>query len=1093
MMKKMAQGPRCGRDISPLLASFLLLLLMALPVDLAAQTPAACQTTYTTPTLILDCSHFSDVLGSSQPEQRFFRVFLPPDYNQATDAQGNPRLYPVLYFFHGWAERYNRTSSEVGNYDTGDSRYGTDTLANYVGTHMNLIVVKWDGVNPGAKDSLRPYNIGPVETHRQFPLYYPELVRHIDSTFRTIANREHRGISGVSMGGFMSFWVSGKYPHLVGSASSFMPSPEFFAGPLAFPTEYLHIPMHRNYEGLYTRLITGSADFIRWYHRHINATWDFARKDPARTVHEVEDFPSSHGTPGIAKTLDFHMNAFSDPLPKPAVWHHADIYPDFDIWGYSVSSNRQRPGFTVLENVSFTGFRSSVREWLPDGKLLPSVTLAITTDAAYDPGRNYQITVINLETGTLSDQYERQAAADGRITLKPLSGDRLEVGIHPAAAPTFIVTVTGWRLSEGTLPTNDGTELRLKLKFLNKGTQPATGLTAQVTSPNSEVRIVQGSLGVPSLESGQAAEAVDDLVLSATQGSSRMEMVKLHVTIGGVAIPLDLPVFPTDPAPTDLVINDGATVSMWEHATSTAPKAMGAGNRDGKADPGETISLLLPDGAGYRAGEMFTFDSCVDRSTSNPSGGYLRWRLSDSWGNYDNGGASVKYSLPILISTSCPEGHAITFFVRYQLPNRPEHILKEGVVTVPVTGSDSTPPQPVVARVNGEVLQVDLREGSAVETATAFFHKEPDITLTVPLADDGVYPDLAAGDSVFSGSLRNASAGTYTLDVSAQDSLGNSGTIRVSGTFQLESGAPPPPPPDTTSPTVSLTSPSAGATFAGTVTVAASATDNVGVVGVQFRLDGAILGVEDTVAPYSVSWNTTTASNGLHSVTAVARDAAGNTATSAAVSVTVDNAPPVLSGVSAGGLTASAATISWTTDEASDSQVEYGLTSAYGQVTALASALVSSHSVGLSGLSANTVHHYRVKSRDAVGNLAVSGDFTFTTAAPADTTPPTVTINQARAQADPTRTSPINFTVVFSEPVSGFGTGDVTVTGTAPGTKTATVTGSGTTYNVAVSGMTGSGTVIATIAAGRATDAAGNANTASSSTDNTVTYQKRKK
>jgi len=72
--------------------------------------------------------------------------------------------------------------------------------------------------------------------------------------------------------------------------------------------------------------------------------------------------------------------------------------------------------------------------------------------------------------------------------------------------------------------------------------------------------------------------------------------------------------------------------------------------------------------------------------------------------------------------------------------------------------------------------------------------------------------------------------------------------------------------------------------------------------------------------------------------------------------------------------------------------------------------------------------------------------------------------------------------------VTGFATGDVTVAGTAPGIKTATVTGSGTTYNVAVSGMTGSGTVIATIAAGRANDAAGNLNTASTSTDNTVTY-----
>ncbi|WP_374688944.1 ExeM/NucH family extracellular endonuclease [Promineifilum sp.] len=106
---------------------------------------------------------------------------------------------------------------------------------------------------------------------------------------------------------------------------------------------------------------------------------------------------------------------------------------------------------------------------------------------------------------------------------------------------------------------------------------------------------------------------------------------------------------------------------------------------------------------------------------------------------------------------------------------------------------------------------------------------------------------------------------------------------------------------------------------------------------------------------------------------------------------------------------------------------------------------------------------------------------------PADTTPPTVTINQAAGQADPTSASPINFTVVFSEPVTGFETGDVTLSGTA-GATTATVTGSGATYNVAVSGMTGSGTVIASIAAGVAQDAATNLNTASTSTDNTVTY-----
>ncbi len=106
---------------------------------------------------------------------------------------------------------------------------------------------------------------------------------------------------------------------------------------------------------------------------------------------------------------------------------------------------------------------------------------------------------------------------------------------------------------------------------------------------------------------------------------------------------------------------------------------------------------------------------------------------------------------------------------------------------------------------------------------------------------------------------------------------------------------------------------------------------------------------------------------------------------------------------------------------------------------------------------------------------------------PLTTVAPNVTINQAAAQVDPTSASPINFTVVFDQPVTGFATGDVTLTGTA-GATTGTVTGSGTTYNVAVSGMTSSGTVIATIPAGVCVNGTSDPNTASTSTDNTVTF-----
>jgi hypothetical protein len=87
----------------------------------------------------------------------------------------------------------------------------------------------------------------------------------------------------------------------------------------------------------------------------------------------------------------------------------------------------------------------------------------------------------------------------------------------------------------------------------------------------------------------------------------------------------------------------------------------------------------------------------------------------------------------------------------------------------------------------------------------------------------------------------------------------------------------------------------------------------------------------------------------------------------------------VISNVSAGSITSSSAMISWTTDENSDSQVEYGTSTSYGSSTSVNSSLVTSHSMQLSGLSASTLYHYRVKSKDASDNLAVSGDYTFTT------------------------------------------------------------------------------------------------------------------
>jgi len=96
---------------------------------------------------------------------------------------------------------------------------------------------------------------------------------------------------------------------------------------------------------------------------------------------------------------------------------------------------------------------------------------------------------------------------------------------------------------------------------------------------------------------------------------------------------------------------------------------------------------------------------------------------------------------------------------------------------------------------------------------------------------------------------------------------------------------------DRTPPTISITSPSAGA-VSGLVTISAAATDNIGVVSVTFFDGATAIGSAVTAPPFQTSWDTAAAAAGVHTLTAIAGDAAGNATTSAAVSVTVANATP---------------------------------------------------------------------------------------------------------------------------------------------------------------------------------------------------------
>src|ERR1700675_1300709 len=122
----------------------------------------------------------------------------------------------------------------------------------------------------------------------------------------------------------------------------------------------------------------------------------------------------------------------------------------------------------------------------------------------------------------------------------------------------------------------------------------------------------------------------------------------------------------------------------------------------------------------------------------------------------------------------------------------------------------------------------------------------------------------------------------YSYMVRASDPYGNYSALTAPVSTQTGTQ-------NTQAPTVSITSPTNNQPISGTTTIAANAADNVGVVGVQFQVDGGNLGAEVTAAPYAAAWMSSQTSNGSHLLTAVARNAAGNKTTSSAVPVSVTN------------------------------------------------------------------------------------------------------------------------------------------------------------------------------------------------------------
>jgi LPXTG-site transpeptidase (sortase) family protein len=289
---------------------------------------------------------------------------------------------------------------------------------------------------------------------------------------------------------------------------------------------------------------------------------------------------------------------------------------------------------------------------------------------------------------------------------------------------------------------------------------------------------------------------------------------------------------------------------------------------------------------------------------------------------------------------------------------------------------------------------------------------------------------------------------TTTVTCSVTDSAGNTGSNSFTITVQ-----------DTTAPTVTVPAnitQEATSTSGNTITFTASATDIV---------DG-------TLTPTCVPASGSVFPIGTTNVTCSVTDSASNTGSNSFTITVEDTTAPVVTvpaNITEEATSPSGNVITFTAsaNDSIDGPLTPTCTPPSGSTFPIAITTVT------------------CSATDNEGNTG-SNSFTITVQ---DTTAPTVTINQGSTQADPTNSSPIEFDVVFSEDVNNFDNTDISITGMA-GTPVIVVTstGTGNTYTVSVSGMADGETITASIPLGAAQDASGNGNTASTSTDNSVTY-----